>query len=537
MDSKLLKGNALKKKLYEDAIDYYRQHADEFIEDVMEIRLNLYQKIMVRAFFKYSFLVWVMCRGTGKTWLGVLCIVTYGLLYPNSKIGIIAPSFRQAKNALQEKYKDELCSMSPFLEQEEKNFSCSVQKARVEFYNGSWIEAYPLGNDGAKIRGARLHVTLIDEAAYVNREIIDKVVTPMLIVKSGYRVGKEQEDYSGNKILMVSTASYRFNHLYNTFRSWTMEMIKPDNKKYFTMTLPYTVGVRAGLFDESIVEKAKRDMSEMEFSMEYLGIFPRLNENSWIKYDDLIKCSDLTKIECNGVSNFEYVMSIDVARMEGEDNTVIMVFKLRWAKDHVDADLVYIRALNGMTFTEQAANVREVLRKFPNIIRIFQDTMTIGQGLTDELAKDYYYEPEDKWYPPLIDMNDEVAMNNRDKTHAVPIIYGIKASPELNHRMGYAVKNYTEKGWLHMYPYSIEEDRDLTLEEQLLVQQSEATRMEVMNIETKGVYAGWVQFFTKSKRKDRWSALGMGLYGIDLIRKEREDDDETGEVLCAVSRR
>ena len=88
-----------------------------------------------------------------------------------------------------------------------------------------------------------------------------------------------------------------------------------------------------------------------------------------------------------------------------------------------------------------------------------------------------------------------------------------------------------------MYPYSIEEDRDLTLEEQLLVQQSEATRMEVMNIETKGVYAGWVQFFTKSKRKDRWSALGMGLYGIDLIRKEREDDDETGEVLCAVSRR
>ena len=392
----------------------------------------------------------------------------------------------------------------------------------------------PWGHKSAKIRGARLHIVLVDEAAYVPKVIYEKVIKPMLIVKQGYRVGQDSSETQGNKIILASSASYRFNWLYNVYVEWTKSMLD-GNKNYFTMTLPYTVGIRCGLLDEDIVEDAKRTMIEAEFEMEYLGRFPRLIDGSWIKYDDLIKCSDLTKIECNGVSNFEYVMSIDVARMEGEDNTVIMVFKLRWAKDHVDADLVYIRALNGMTFTEQAANVREVLRKFPNIIRIFQDTMTIGQGLTDELAKDYYYEPEDKWYPPLIDMNDEVAMNNRDKTHAVPIIYGIKASPELNHRMGYAVKNYTEKGWLHMYPYSIEEDRDLTLEEQLLVQQSEATRMEVMNIETKGVYAGWVQFFTKSKRKDRWSALGMGLYGIDLIRKEREDDDETGEVLCAVS--
>ena len=536
--ARAVSGNlTLRKEIYSEALEYYRKHADEFIEDVMGITLNLYQKVMVRAFFKFSFLIWVMCRGTGKTFLGVLCIVTYCLLFPNTKAGIVAPSFRQAKNALQEKYKDELCTMSPFLEQEEKSFACSIQKAKVEFYNGSWIEAYPVGNDGAKIRGARLHVILIDEAAYVNRTIIDKVVTPMLIVKSGYKVGKKQDDYAGNKILMTSTASYRFNHLYKSFVDWTYEMIKPANTKYFTMTLPYNVGVRVGLFDETIVEKARMDMTEMEFEMEYLGRFPRLIENAWIKYDDLMKCSDLLKIECNGVSNFEYVMSIDVARMEGEDNTVIMVFKLRWSKDHVDADLVYIRALNGMSFSEQAANVREVLRKFPKVIRIYQDTMTIGQGLSDELAKDYYYEPEDKWYPPLVDMNDEVAMNNLDKTHGSPIIYGIKASPEVNHKMGYAIKNYTEKGWLHMYPYSVEEDRDLTMEEQLLVHQTEATRMEVMNIETKGMYSGWMQFITKSKRKDRWSALGMALYGIDLIRKEREDDDGAAEVMYAVSRR
>lgn len=533
---KQIAGNfALKKEIYQQAIEYYRQFPDEFCEDVLEIKLNLYQCVMMRAAFRYNYSAFITCRGIGKTWLSVLILVVYCLLTPSVSAGIISPSFRQAKQALQGKYKDSLCQLSPFLEQEEKNYVCSIQQAYVEFYNGSRITAFPLGNDGSKIRGTRLNIVLIDEAAYVPREIYETVVKPMLIVKQGYKVGQKDEA-QGNKIILASSASYRFNWLYSVYVEWTKSMISGDNN-YFTITLPYTVGIRCGLLDENIVEDAKRTMIEAEFEMEYLGRFPRLIDGSWIKYDDLMKCADLTKLECNGVSNFEYIMSIDVARMEGEDNTVIMVFKLRWAKDHVDADLVYIRALNGMSFSEQAANVREMLRKFPNVIRIFQDTMTIGQGLTDELAKDYYYEPEDKWYPPLIDMNDEIAMKNIDKTHAVPLIYGIKASPEINHRMGYAIKNYTEKGWLHMYPYSIEEERDLTLEEQLLIKQSEATRMEVMNIETKGVYAGWVQFITKSKRKDRWSALGMGLYGADLIKKEREEDDETGEVLCAVTSR
>lgn len=526
----------LRKEIYNDALEYYRSHPDEFCEDVLGIKLNLYQCVMMRAAFKYNYTSFIMCRGLGKTWLSVLILVVYCLLNPNTLAGIIAPSFRQAKQALQEKYKDSLCQLSPFLEQEEEQFVCSVQQAYLKFYNGSKITAYPLGSDGAKIRGARLHIVLVDEAAYVPRFIYEKVIKPMLIVKQGYVVGQKNDDTQGNKIILASTASYRVNWLYSVYVEWTRNMLS-GNKHYYTMTLPYTVGIRCGLLDENIVNDAKKTMIESEFEMEYMGRFPRLIDGSWIRYDDIIACSDLEKLECNGVSNFEYIMSVDVARIDGEDNTVMMVFKLRWFKTHVETDLVYIKALNGKSFGEQAAEYRELLRKFPKIVRIFQDTMTIGQGLTDELAKDYYYEPEDKWYPPLIDMNDEVAMKNIDKTHGVPIIYGIKATPEINHKMGYAIKNYTEKRWLHMYPMSVEEDRDLTLEEQLLIKQSEATRMEVLNIETKGVYSGWVQFTTKSKRKDRWSAMGMGLYGATLLKKERDDENECKEALFGVSYR
>lgn len=478
----------------------------------------------------------MLCRGLGKSFLGILCVITYCILNPNTKAGIIAPAFRQAKNVLEEKYKGEICQMSPFIQQEEEKYNCTNQRARVEFYNGSWIEAFPLGSDGAKIRGARLHLVFIDETAYVPKFIIDTVVKPMMIVKRGYKVGQKQDDYEGNKILMTSTANYRFNHLYSTFVDYFKRMIAPGNTQYFAMTLPYTVGIQAGLFDEEIVKQQREVMNDMEFQMEYLARFPRLVENAWIKYDDLQYCSDLDHIELDGINGFEYVMSIDVARQQGQDNTVIDVFKLHWFSDHIEADLVYTKSLNGESFETQAKWVRRTLIRFPQIIRIFQDTITIGQGLTDELAKDYYDEETDKWYPPLIDMNDEAAMAALEKTKGVPIIYGIKATPEINHKMGYAVKTFTEKGWLHMYPFRVDETRDLRLEEKQLLMETEATRMEIMNIETLGVSGGWLRFGTKSKRKDRWSAMGMGLYGIRMIYEERSSMEDNREPIIRFSR-
>lgn len=518
------KNNKLRKAIYLDSIEYFRSHPDDFIEDVMNIKLNIYQKMLVRTFFRYDYNCWALGRGIGKTFLGMLCLCAYCLLYPGTKAGIIAPAFRQGKQAISEKYKQELCEMSPFLEQEESSYTCSTQKARIEFYNGSWIEAYPIGNDGARIRGARLHIVLVDEAAYVPKNIIDTVIKPMMVVRRGYQVGKDDSEYENNKILYASSASYRFNYLYTIFTEYVHEMIKPDNTQYFACNLPYTIGLHVGLFDEALVKQQSSQLTSMQFAMEYLAQFPKLAENAWINYDDIQACSDLDHVELKGVEGFEYVMSIDVARVEGHDNTIIDVFKLHWFSDHVEADLVYVVSMNGKTFSYQAKQVRDLLKKFPNVISIVQDTMTIGQGLSDELAKDYYDNAEQKWYPPLIDVNNEQQMKayHSGSLKGTPIIFGIRANNELNHRMGYAVKNFTEKRWLHMYPMSVEEKRDLNSEEEKQVLEAEEARSEIINIETAGMSGGWLKFRPSSRgRKDRWSAMGMGLYRIQLIADER----------------
>lgn len=51
-----------RKELYNKAIAYYRQRPDEFCEDVVGIKINVYQKLMLRAIFKYDYVMFIMCR-------------------------------------------------------------------------------------------------------------------------------------------------------------------------------------------------------------------------------------------------------------------------------------------------------------------------------------------------------------------------------------------------------------------------------------------------------------------------------------------
>ena len=499
---------------------------------------------MLRAIFKYDYIMFIMCRGLGKTFLSMLALVIYALLYPSSKIGIIAPSFRQGKILIQEKYKDELSVWSPFLQGEEKSFVCNNAKARIEFFNHSFIEAFPVGvgsgtNAASKIRGARLNVALVDEGVYVPEEIIENVLIPMLIVKSGYEVGKKDDDSDiSNKLIITSSAGYRFNHLYSRYCKWTQEMIKPDNTKYFTMTLPWKVGVAVGLFKEDFIMQQKANMVQERFDQEYEGIFSKLVDGSWVSYTDLQQCSDLYKIETSGVEGYEYIMSLDVARVEGGDNTILDVFKLHWCKDHVECDFVYTVSMNGETFENQAKVVRQTLKKFPNTIKIFMDVMGVGKGTADELAKPYYDEESGIWYPPIIDMNNEEQVSKIPD--GIQLIYGIRATAEINHNMGMAIKTFTQKRWLHMYNMAADEQRkvDLTSDEDRLLLEAEETRLEILNIQNKPISnSTFIKFFSRSGRKDRWSAMCMALYGAQLLAKERFEKDNEMEFLVGVSSR
>ena len=115
-----------------------------------------------------------------NTFLIGVCASLEGLLKPGHRIGLIAPSFRQSKLAWDEV--DKLYRISPYFQQSVlKEPAITPEKCYMKFHaaegkNSTVIEALPLGSDGGKIRGARYFSTYIDEAAQVDKEILDVVV-------------------------------------------------------------------------------------------------------------------------------------------------------------------------------------------------------------------------------------------------------------------------------------------------------------------------------------------------------------------------
>ena len=75
-----------KREIYNEAVAYWRKYPDVYCEQVLGIRINVYQKVMMRAFFRYKYIAFVMGRGVGKSFICILCLVIYALLYPGSKI-------------------------------------------------------------------------------------------------------------------------------------------------------------------------------------------------------------------------------------------------------------------------------------------------------------------------------------------------------------------------------------------------------------------------------------------------------------------
>jgi len=531
---------AKRRLLIAQSICFFRKYPEIFIEEMLEIKLNIYQKALVRAFFDCKYSLWILSRGLGKTWLGALCIITYCMLYRGTFAGVIAPSFRQSKMVIEDKIVKDIMDRSPFLRSEISRVIISQAEAKIEFYNGSRILAVPTG-DGNKIRGYRFHILFCDEYAQIPKEILDLVVNPMMNVKRGYEVGKtDYDDAVGNRLLATSSAYYQHNHLYDLTVQYIKE-VSNGNLKYFVSIMDYTVGLSVGLFDEDHIEKEKKRLSPIDFDMEYGCKFPNLSDNGWISPDDLQKCSVLKNFQLKGIKDYEYVIGLDVARIEGNDNSIAHVFKLIHRKGSMEKHLVYTKSMNGLKFEDQAKEVRTLLKRYPNTIRIFMDTNGLGVGLSDELSKPYWDFEEQKEYPPLIDINDEQAV--KDIPNGVPIIYGFKPTPEINHKCGMAVKTATQKGLLKMYSLDAGDiegkfsDKPLTDEEEMQILEAEATRREVMAIvaEPQGTY---LKFHPVSKkyRKDRWSALGFGLYGAEIIEQERNKSDDIPLVGCVSSR-
>ena len=513
-----------KKKLLADKIEYYREHIDVFCEEYLGIPLNLYQKVSLRAMAKYNFIVLVWSRGLGKTWTSAVYVCCMAILYPNLRIGIIAPSFRQSKMLVEDKIDNDLCIRSDALRQEIVDSKNGTDQLIRKFANNSQIIAIPVGNSGAKIRGGRFSIIIADEYAQMNPNVVQSVIKPMMVSKLDYKVdADEDEDFFDMKFISISSAFFKFNHLYEFFKDTVMQIANGSDKHYASC-LDYKVGLDVGLYNESVIEEAQRTYSKLDFDMEYNATFPDLSDDNWISPTDLMACSNLMNMDLQFDPNYKYIMGLDVARTAGNDNTAIVILKLvpDNKKKILERHLVYQKILNGKTFNEQATEIRKILNKFP-CDEIHMDTTGLGLGLSDELAKPSIDPITNEIEPALCDVNNEEHKN--DIPDGNFIIHGHKFSLDFNHQLGMSVKQNTQKRLLRMYSQeALDSVANPTMEEILMLDEAEKTRREIMSIEARP-RGNFLTFDIprggmSEGRKDRWTATGLALLGSDAIEKD-----------------
>lgn len=381
----------------ESAIMYYRSHPVDACEDLLGIKLIWLQRIVLRNIWFKRFPLLNMGRGVGKSFMIAIACVLIALLYPRTKVGIIAPVFRQANFVFD--YVDEIWDQSEYVQASTaKRASRGVASTILKFGNGSFIEALPVG-DGTKIRGRRYNVALIDEYAQMDETIIKLVIRPMLNIKRGRRE---------NKLIVASTAYYRWNHFWTLYLFYIKNILNGFDDYSIceydyidvqnTPNSPYQI-------DAQMIRMQKNDMTWDQFRMENLAVFPS-DTVGFISAKLIDTCTpkqypiepELTQ---EGMSLDDvYVMGVDAARAEGGDNFALVVLKIK----NKTKKVVFSYTMNGVTYQEMTAAVRSAFENF-NISRIHMGAGGGGLTLKDLLAEAWKTADGNKMLP-LLDMDD-----------------------------------------------------------------------------------------------------------------------------------
>lgn len=495
--------------LNEKQILFYRANPVIACEELLGIKLIWLQRITLRMIWFIRFPLLNMGRGLGKSFMIAIASILMAMLYPKTKIGIVAPVFRQANYVFDAI--DDIYANSDYLKSAtSKASSRGSAQSVLRFHNGSFIEALPVG-DGNKIRGRRYHIVFIDEYAQMDESIIKLVIRPMLNIKRG---NKE------NKLIIASTAFYRWNHYWTLYLFYLRQMIN-GSKDYAiaefdyidlqsTKNSPYQI-------DMEIIKMQKNDMTYEEFAMENLGMFPA-DSVGFISAKLIDQCTPkLDPIEPEfrqpAGSRAVYVLGVDAARQSGGDNFAMVLLKLENGK----RNLVYVKTLNGRTFQDMVSEIRDVLSKY-EVIRVQVGAGGGGLTIKDLLAAEWRNENGDKM-PPILDMDDD-AHRAKSGLHILRIV---NETNKKNNEMYMNLKADLQHKRLQ-FPVDVRTTERETAAISDVYREVLSTKRELMVLEAvpSGIYH---KFVVPSKyKKDRATALVLAIDGaLEVGRVDKEE--------------
>ena len=235
------------------------------------VRLFPFQHMAIKAMMLTDYFLGIWSRGQSKSFTTGLFAALDATLHQGVHIGIISKSFRQSRmifNKIEDIMKTPKAAM----------FAEAV--TRVSKSNDQWvmeigrskITALPLG-DGEKLRGFRFQRMIIDEFLLMPERIYNEVIVPFLsvvenpterqeihnlenkLIEAGKMLEEERTQWPNNKIIGLSSASYKFEYLYKLYQQYENLILNPkksDVAHRTIMHLSYDCAPTQ-LYDQSLI--------------------------------------------------------------------------------------------------------------------------------------------------------------------------------------------------------------------------------------------------------------------------------------------
>lgn len=383
----------------ERLIEFYRQYPEIAAYDLLRVKLSAVQKVVLRSMWFRDYVMAIMCRGSGKTFLNALFAALKALLYPGHRVGLLAPTFRQSKFMFSELINiyqkapilQAACERKPIVGSD----ICYLRFKTTGFKNPSVIQAVPLG-DGNKIRGSRFYTVVCDEFPHIPEEIFNMVIRPMGAtvadpMENVEKVARQKEmlarglltqeeidqDTVTNQIIITSSGYFTFNYMYKLYCDYRDEMRK-GSEKYAAYRVPYWL-LPEGFLEKQNIEASKRQMSSLEFRMEYEASFIP-DTDAFYKASLLEACSNTGfSTQVFGDMGKEYCLGIDPARAEDS-------FAITIAEIGIPAKVVHAVELQKQPFPKMAELIEDLCDAF-NVQHIYMDAAGGGLAIKDILAE------------------------------------------------------------------------------------------------------------------------------------------------------
>ena len=357
------------------------------------VQLFPFQHMAIKSMLESDYFLGVWSRGMSKSYTTGIYAVLDAILNQGVETGILSRSFRQSKMIFK-KIEDIAAKPEAYLL---KQCITHVSKNNDEWVmeiGKSRIRALPLG-DGEKLRGFRFHRIIIDEFLLMPERIYNEVIVPFLsvvqnptqreelyqiensLIEQGKMTEEERYQWPNNKLIALSSASFKFEYLYKLYEQYENLIFNPKNKertKRCIMQFSYDCAPFQ-LYDQNLINQAKSTMSESQFMREFGAQFTD-DSSGYFKISKMALCTvpdgELPSVEVVGKPEDEYIVAVDPSWSETEssDDFAIQVLKINSEKQI--STLVHSYALSGSSLKDHIKYFLYILKNF-NVVAVCMD--------------------------------------------------------------------------------------------------------------------------------------------------------------------